>query len=119
MTLSSLESLKALADLNRLAMILLLSRQQELCVCELMVALELPQTKVSRLLALLKEAGLVQDRRQGKWVFYRLAESLPLWLEQALPAFIQTEESALLLAEQKLEQMGERTERLLQCCLPE
>lgn len=117
MNLSSLDSLKAVADPNRLAMVLLIARQHELCVCELMAALELPQTKVSRLLALLKEAGLLMDRRQGKWVFYRLADVLPLWFEQALPAFQHVEEAVMLSAEQKLAQMGDRPERLQKCCL--
>ena len=114
---STIESLKALADPNRLAMVLLIDRQQELCVCELMAALALPQTKVSRLLALLKEAGLLADRRQGKWVFYRLVEALPLWLSNALPELQQVERDVLQLAEQKLQQMGARPERLRQCCL--
>lgn len=114
---STVESLKALADPNRLAMVLLIDRQQELCVCELMAALELPQTKVSRLLALLKEAALLADRRQGKWVFYRLVDTLPLWLRDALPALQQAQQAALQAAEQKLLHMGARPERLRQCCL--
>lgn len=117
MSLSSVESIKALADPNRLAMVLLIARQQELCVCELMAALELPQTKVSRLLALLRDAGLLLDRRQGKWVFYRLADELPAWFQLALPGLLEAEEAYLEQAESLLAQMGDRPERLQKCCV--
>jgi len=62
---------KALSDETRLRILALL-QQGELCVCDLMAALELPQSTVSRHLAYLKNAGLVDDRRQGVWMFYRL-----------------------------------------------
>ncbi len=52
-------------------MILLLER--ELCVCDIFEALRLPQSTVSRHLNKLKSAGLVLDRRDGKWVHYRLS----------------------------------------------
>ena len=62
---------KALADDTRLRIIALLSHG-ELCVCHLQEALELPQPNVSRQLGILRAAGLVQHRRQGSWVYYRL-----------------------------------------------
>ena len=62
---------KALSDETRLSILALL-QQGELCVCDLMAVLELPQSTVSRHLAYLKNAGLVEDRRQGRWMFYRL-----------------------------------------------
>jgi ArsR family transcriptional regulator len=46
----------------------------ELCVCDLMEALELPQSKISRHMSFLKKSGWVVSRRSGKWVYYRLAE---------------------------------------------
>ena len=61
-----------LADPTRLRCVVLLQREGELCVCELVHALDLPQPKVSRHLALLREAGVVEDRRAGQWVHYRL-----------------------------------------------
>lgn len=64
---------KALSDETRLRLLALLS-QGELCVCELMALLKLPQSTVSRHLAYLRHAGLVEDRRQGAWMYYRLAE---------------------------------------------
>ena len=62
---------KALADETRLRIVALLSHG-ELCVCHLQDALELPQPNVSRQLGILRAAGLVEDRRKGSWVHYRL-----------------------------------------------
>ncbi len=71
---------KALSDETRLRLLALLG-QGELCVCDLVAVLRLPQSTVSRHLALLKGAGWVTDRRQGVWMFYRLAgEGMPLRL---------------------------------------
>lgn len=65
---------KALSDETRLRILGLLLHG-ELCVCELMAILELPQSTVSRHLAYLKNAGLVSDRRQGIWMHYHLSAS--------------------------------------------
>jgi ArsR family transcriptional regulator, arsenate/arsenite/antimonite-responsive transcriptional repressor len=62
---------KSLSDETRLRILALL-REGELCVCDLMAILDLPQSTVSRHLAYLRNAGLVDDRRQGVWMFYRL-----------------------------------------------
>lgn len=62
---------KALSDETRLRILALLS-DGELCVCDLMAALELPQSTVSRHLAYLRNAGLVDDERRGVWMFYRI-----------------------------------------------
>lgn len=64
---------KALSDETRLRILALLAGG-ELCVCDLMTTLELPQSTVSRHLAFLRNAGLVEDRRQGVWMFYRLID---------------------------------------------
>ncbi|WP_305041016.1 ArsR/SmtB family transcription factor [Geoalkalibacter sp.] len=63
---------KALSDETRLRILALLTRG-ELCVCDLMSILGLPQSTVSRHLAYLRNAGLVTDRRQGVWMYYELA----------------------------------------------
>lgn len=68
------ELLKVLADEHRLAILALLARG-ELCVCHLVDVLGLPQSTVSRHLAVLKRAGLVRDRRDerdGRWTHYAL-----------------------------------------------
>jgi ArsR family transcriptional regulator, arsenate/arsenite/antimonite-responsive transcriptional repressor len=70
------ETLKALSDPTRLRIVNLL-RHGELCVCDLTEALQTPQSKVSRHLAFLKNAGWVRARRSGKWVHYLLLDSEP------------------------------------------
>ena len=62
---------KTLSDKTRIRLLKLLF-ERELCVCELMQALDMTQSRVSRNLGILKEAGLVKDRRDGLWVFYSL-----------------------------------------------
>lgn len=62
---------KALADKTRLKILMLLDIR-EMCVCEIMVALDLTQPTASHHLGILEVVGLVKDRREGKWVFYSL-----------------------------------------------
>jgi ArsR family transcriptional regulator len=64
---------KALADETRVKMLALLLEQPELCVCHLERTLEISQSKASRHLRYLLNAGLLQDRREGVWMYYRLA----------------------------------------------
>ena len=70
------EILKALSDPTRLRIVSLL-RHGELCVCDLMEALQTPQSKISRHLAFLKNAGWVKATRSGKWVHYQLLGAGP------------------------------------------
>ena len=70
------ETLKALSDPTRLRIVSLL-RHGELCVCDLMEALQLPQSTVSRHLGCLRNAGWVKARRSGKWMHYLLLEEVP------------------------------------------
>ena len=73
--LAGLEQLfKALADETRLRILGLLL-MGEVCVCHIHESLRVPQPKVSRHLAYLRRAGLVDTRREGLWIYYRLAES--------------------------------------------
>ena len=64
---------KALADETRLTIVALLLRHGELCVCDVMEALQISQSKASRHLRYLKHAGLLTDRREGIWVYYMIA----------------------------------------------
>jgi ArsR family transcriptional regulator len=64
---------KALSDETRLRIIKLLE-QGELCVCDITAALDMVQPKVSFHLGTLKDAGLIKDRKQGKWIHYSLNE---------------------------------------------
>ena len=65
---------KALADTTRLRILKLLEAK-ELCVCEVMIALGLTQPTASHHLRILENAGLLKGRKQGKWVYYSLAET--------------------------------------------
>ncbi|MES1923726.1 metalloregulator ArsR/SmtB family transcription factor [Salinisphaera sp. T31B1] len=86
---SSTETLfQALADDTRLRCLALIVIHGELCVCELVHALQLSQPKISRHLKRLREAGLVADRRERIWVYYRLADTLPSWARTTLDAVI-------------------------------
>jgi len=78
---------KALADGNRLRIVALLSHG-ELCVCHLEAALGLSQPNVSRHLAVLRAAGIVEDRRQGKWIYYRLLRQQDPDCERQLRALV-------------------------------
>jgi len=62
---------KALADETRLRILSLL-RAREMCVCEIMIALDLTQPTASHHLRILEGAELVEDLRKGKWVFYKI-----------------------------------------------
>ena len=64
---------KGLADDTRLAMVALLLRHGELCVCDLEHTLQVTQSKASRHLRYLEAAGLLEHRRDAQWVFYRIA----------------------------------------------
>jgi len=64
---------KAFSDETRLRILHLLLNG-ECCICELMAVLELTQSKVSRHMAYLKNAGFVTDRREGVWMYYSLAK---------------------------------------------
>lgn len=63
---------KVLADEARLKMLWLLFHHRELCVCDIMAALGITQSKASRHLAVLRNAGLVTDRKEGLWSYYSL-----------------------------------------------
>jgi ArsR family transcriptional regulator len=67
------QKFKALSDETRLRILALLSNG-EMCVCDLMAILDLPQSTVSRHLAYLRNAGWVEDRRRGVWMYYRLCD---------------------------------------------
>lgn len=67
---------RALADDTRVRMVALIRRHGELCVCDLENVLEIGQSKASRHLRYLLNAGLLADRRAAVWIYYRLADTL-------------------------------------------
>ncbi len=70
----TLKIFKALSDETRLKILKLLE-SGELCVCDIFNALDMSQPKVSFHLAILRDAGLIKDRKQGKWIHYTLDSS--------------------------------------------
>jgi len=84
---------RALADRTRLEMLRLLIDKRELCVCEVMDALNISQTRASRNLALLCDAGILKGERRGKWMFYSVDRapalaSLLAFIRERLPPTI-------------------------------
>ena len=70
---------RVLADTSRLRILWLLFNQAELCVCDITTALGMTQSKASRHLAVLRGAGLVNDRRAGAWAYYSLEPAVGTW----------------------------------------
>ena len=77
-----------LSDETRLRCLMLMQQEGELCVCELVHALDVIQPKISRHLAALRDAGIVIDRRQGQWIYYQINPDLPFWACQILEATV-------------------------------
>jgi ArsR family transcriptional regulator len=103
--------LKALGDPVRLRLLNLLNGGREICVCHLHAALDLPQPTVSRHLASLRNEGLVVGRKEGLWVYYRLA-SPRTRLHRALLDCLETCLDDLDVFYQDLR----RLERVSPCC---
>jgi ArsR family transcriptional regulator len=74
------KTFKALADPTRLRIMLLL-RQRELCVCELMFILGMEQSRISHQMRVLRDAGIAEDVRDGRWIIYRVPEEARTLLE--------------------------------------
>ena len=82
------ELFKSLADETRLRLLVLLQGGNEYCVCDLMNALDMPQSTVSRHLAYLKRNGWLQDRRGGVWMYYSLKKDMDAFLQAQLVLLI-------------------------------
>ena len=65
--------LKALSDESRLRVVMSLEYAGELCVCQILELLDLAPSTVSKHLSILKQAGLIQSRKKGRWIHYSLA----------------------------------------------
>ncbi|MBI4636639.1 MAG: helix-turn-helix transcriptional regulator [Candidatus Rokubacteria bacterium] len=72
-SLSGARFLRLLADDTRLRILTLLLRTPDLCVCEFVAVLRLPQYRISRHLGQLRRSGLLTSRREGPFVFYAIA----------------------------------------------
>lgn len=86
---------QSLEEETRLRILALLMEAGELCVCDLIAVLQLPQSTVSRHLAHLKNAGWLQDRREGVWINYSIVRQPGPLLQSLLPTlryFLQQQE---------------------------
>ena len=107
---------KSLTDEVRLRCLMLIQYEGELCVCEMMAALDDIQPKVSRHLALLRKNGLLVDRRQGQWMYYRINPDLPTWAKSVLAETTENNVGFIEDSIRNLNAMGERPNRALQHC---
>lgn len=107
--MKQLQFTKALADETRLRLILLICDQKELCVCELLSALEISQPKISRHLAILRDSNIVMTRREGQWIYYRLHADLPKWAVDIINVYHQSEPL-------QLKSDLNRLQRVAPCC---
>jgi ArsR family transcriptional regulator len=107
---------KCLSDETRARATLLITREGELCVCELVCALDDSQPKISRHLAQLRACGLLLDRRQGQWVYYRLNPELPAWVRAVLETTLHANADWLEENSARLKQMGDRPLNTAVCC---
>lgn len=110
------EVFKSLADETRARATLLIASLGELCVCELMCALDDSQPKISRHLAQLRSSGLLLDRRQGQWVYYRLNPELPAWVHEMLQVTLLANAQWLADNTLRLQNMDGRPVRDAACC---
>jgi ArsR family transcriptional regulator len=111
--LTAMEALfKALADATRLRILGLLLTG-EVCVCDIHESLKIPQPKASRHLAYLRRAGLVETRRQGLWIHYRLGT-----LADPVLAAIGDAVRHALTHVDTVHRDGERLQKRTGCCVP-
>ncbi len=103
-----------LSDETRRRLLALFLKEGELCVCELGAALDMAQPKVSRHLAVMREAEVLSQRREGTWVYYRLHSHLPLWAARTLELMVQGLPEGIL--RQDAERLGTMADRPARCC---
>ncbi len=100
----TLHMLKALADRNRLRVVMAMAAHGELCVCQITELLQVATGTVSRHMSVLQNATLVENRKDARWVYYRLSSAFPndllMWLKASI-----TEDQTVLEDKQRLEQI--------------
>jgi ArsR family transcriptional regulator len=103
---------KALADATRLRILGLLLAG-EVCVCDIHESLKIPQSKTSRHLAYLRRSGLVETRREGLWIHYRMGA-----LADPVLAAISDAVRHALAHIDTVQRDGERLQKRTGCCVP-
>lgn len=111
--LNDMETLfKALADATRLRILGLLLTG-EVCVCDIHESLKIPQPKTSRHLAYLRRSGLVETRREGLWIHYRLGT----FADPVMAAVVEAVRHALAHTD-TVRRDAERLQKKTGCCVP-
>lgn len=113
--MSPLMLFKCLGDETRLRILLLVQNQGELCVGELVDALQSSQPKVSRHLASLRDCQLLDIRKSGQWVFYRVHDELPAWANEIICQAVTASEQNLAELVNRLK-LVEEPNRKSACC---
>ena len=114
--MTAVELFKCLADETRLTSMLLIFKEQEVGVGELVEAVEVSQPKIPRHLAQLRKSGLLTDTKRAQWVYYRISPDLPKWIRHVIATAAQSNQAMVEKAEVRLAKMGDRPERLATCC---
>ncbi|MDF0604249.1 metalloregulator ArsR/SmtB family transcription factor [Neisseriaceae bacterium TC5R-5] len=114
--LSPLQLFKSLSDETRLNIMLLLREVGELCVCDISIALQESQPKTSRHLAMLRGVELLSDRREGKWIYYRLSPQMPVWAANVLEQSYLCQYEEIRQLKQRLQQMNTASDGKARCC---
>jgi ArsR family transcriptional regulator len=114
---------KCISDKNRLRILMALSQYPELCACQITELLQVTGATVSRHLTLLTHAGLIESRKDGRWIFFRLLggkshDLMMTWLKNELketPDIISDRASLTLILSQEPEDIC-RKQRGESCC---
>lgn len=106
-----LKQTKALADGSRLRITAALFQYPELCVCQITELLGLATATVSRHISVLRNASLVESRKDGRWIYYRLSDDFPRQLRQ----WIKKD----LLPSRQIQQDQARLHQIASCSLEE
>ncbi len=107
---------KALSDETRLRIVKLLEKG-ELCVCDIVAALDIIQPKASFHLGVLWEAGLIKDRKQGKWIHYSLNEA-DLFRRMLMVSVCEKADGKLVAEDRKRLDRFMAAKRPAPCCPP-
>lgn len=75
---------KCLSEESRLKTLFIIHRLKEVCVCDLTLALDTDQPRISRNLAMLRNSGVLEGERRGKWVYYSFHAELPAWAMEVI-----------------------------------
>jgi len=104
------EFFKVLADETRLRCLAIIFTHKEVCVCELIHALGLPQSKISRHLSIMKLNNIISQRKEGQWAFYSMHPELSAFKQKVISLIIQEQNTIRLFQadNKKLASMNNR-----------